>query len=86
MKKAYSKPDMVFESFTMSTNIAGDCEGNPVHNPSRYVCGIPGSGPGMNLFSADMTGANGCQIPHQDDVNDEFCYHNPSEYSNLFNS
>ena len=86
MKKTYKKPEISFESFLMSTNIAGNCEGPAVGNPSRGSCGIPGSAPGMNLFSATIDGPNGCQIPSVDDPNDKFCYHNPTEYNNLFNS
>lgn len=86
MKKLYSAPDILFESFTMSTNIAGQCEGEPVGNPSRGTCGIPGSMPGFNLFSEGIVGTNGCQMITEDDPNDEFCYHAPSEYNNLFNS
>ena len=26
MKKRYTKPEIMFEDFTLSTNIAGDCE------------------------------------------------------------
>lgn len=29
MKKTYSKPEIVFESFAMSTNLANDCEYKP---------------------------------------------------------
>lgn len=86
MKKQYSKPEIMFESFVMSTSIAGDCEGEPVNNPVRYSCGIPGSTPGLNLFSSNITGTNGCHVSSEDDPNDQFCYHNPTEYTNLFNS
>lgn len=87
MKKTYKKPEISFESFLMSTNIAGNCEGPAVGNPSRGSCGIPGSAPGMNLFSADVgSGVNGCQVFTKDYPNDSFCYHNPTEYNNLFNS
>lgn len=87
MKKIYNAPDILFESFLLSTNIAGDCEGPKVGNPARGTCGIPGSAPGMNLFSAGIDNPEfGCHVPSMDSENDEFCYHNPTEYNNLFNS
>ena len=79
MKKTYTKPEIAFESFLTSTSIAGECEGPAVGNPTRGTCGIPGSAPGMNLFSAGIKGDNGCHIPSEDDPNDDFCYHNPTE-------
>ena len=86
MKKAYQKPEIMFENFTLSTNIAGDCEGEPVNNATRGTCGVPGSG-GDFLFSEKVSG---CTLDWEllngaDDYNG-FCYHNPTEYNNLFNS
>ena len=85
MKKTYTKPDISFECFLMSTNIAGDCEGEPVNNATRGVCGVPGSG-GDFLFSGTVTG---CSFDYAGLFGDDFnglCYHNPTEYNNLFNS
>ena len=88
MKKAYVKPEIVFESFLLSTSIAGNCE-SIVGNPSKNVCGIPDENdiPGMNLFIGTV---NGCDIKVAEDEytdgNNTFCYHNPTEYNNLFNS
>lgn len=85
MKKVYTAPQILFESFTMSTNIAGNCE-SIVGNPSYNTCGVPGSAPGMNLFTSSVNGENGCQMFVQESADDAFCYHNPTEYNNLFNS
>lgn len=86
MKKVYSKPEIIFESFTLSTNIAGDCN-KIVGNPSEGSCGVPGDAPFSNLFTADITGADGCHIPlDKNDVYDGFCYHNPTDDNDLFNS
>ena len=85
MKKEYSAPRIFFESFQMSTNIAGDCEGI-VDNPTKGVCGVKGSVEGLDLF---VTGVSGCVIPNEDSYtigSDTFCYHSPTEYNNLFNS
>ena len=43
MKKEYSKPIVVFENFTLSTNIAGTCE-SIVGNPSKGTCAVLGTG------------------------------------------
>ena len=85
MKKVYTAPQILFESFTMSTNIAGDCE-SFVNNPTKGTCGVLGSAPGMNLFLSTVTGADGCQIYVTETDTDAFCYHAPTEYNNLFNS
>lgn len=87
MKKEYSKPIVVFENFSMSTNIAGTCN-RIVNNPTQGVCGIPGSAPGSDLFSQDV---QGCVILDEffdgnDGKYDGFCYHVPEGGPSLFNS
>ena len=85
MKRTYSKPEIMFESFTLSTNIAGDCE-RIVGNPTKGSCGVPGSAPGINVFTSDMDGANGCTVPNFTDELDGYCYHTPESNYTLFNS
>ena len=87
MKKVYSKPEIQFEDFTMSTSIAGNCE-SIVGNPSKGTCAILGSG-GIAVFDASV--GNACEftperLGQDADQYDGTCYHVPSEYSNLFNS
>ena len=89
MKKKYTKPQIIFESFTMNTAIAGDCE-KIVGNPAKGTCGVPGSAPGENIFSS---GISDCFLEldkmHQGDEADQyngFCYHVPTEAYNFFNS
>lgn len=86
MKKIYSKPEIVFESFTLSTNIAGDCD-KKVTTYAKDACGITGSDPELVWFSFSADGSN-CNAPGtgSEMTNDGFCYHNPSESNNLFNS
>lgn len=86
MKREYTKPIVVFEDFTLSTNIAGDCD-RIVGNPSKGTCGILGSVPGVdNLFSSSVTESlDGCQIWNDTDVYDGYCYHVPQN-DDLFNS
>lgn len=87
MKKMYYKPQVMFESFMLSTNIAGGCE-SIVGNPSKGTCALIGTG-GINMFSGSITDCEykpedmGCA----DDVSlDGFCYHVPVTEKNLFNS
>ena len=87
MKKEYTKPVIMFESFALSTSIAGDCE-TIITNLSKGVCGYK-PGHGDAIFLQDITG---CVITKPDDPypvqggKNTFCYHVPTEYTNLFNS
>lgn len=84
MKKTYTKPEISFESFLMSTSIAGDCEQPFVVNmPTEGSCAIEGTG-GMNLFNADMV--NICNTTPPGGLYNGLCYHNPTDANNLFNS
>jgi hypothetical protein len=87
MRKAYAKPDIVFESFALSTSIAGNCEVK-TYTPNSGNCGYKFGG--IMVFITDVTGCK-LQIPDGsenivDENGDAFCYHNPSEDNNLFNS
>ena len=83
MKKTYSKPEIMFEDFTLSVNIAGDCEIR-TNTPSRNVCSYTVNdeflGP-LNLF---ITGVGACIDKNDGDYNG-VCYHVP-QGDNLFNS
>ena len=87
MGKIYTKPDIVFESFSLSTSIAAGCEVK-TNTPHSGTCGVQYGA--MTVF---LTGVGGCghQLPFEKDYwvdkfGNAFCYHNPSEDSNLFNS
>lgn len=82
MRKTYSKPEIAFASFSMSTNIAGDCE-VIINNSSRGSCTIVGTG-NIPLFDSEAT--NICVFTNGPDQYDGACYHNPDGYKNLFNS
>lgn len=75
----------MFEDFTLSTNIAGDCE-EIFDLQAQGVCGIPDAyGLGMNIFNTSAGG--NCFIQGGDtDTYNGFCYHIPTESQNLFNS
>ena len=80
MRKAYVKPEIMFESFTLSTNIAAGCEyKNGLH--ARGYCGYE-TRTGDIIFTDD---AQGC-VYKKVDNNDALCYHVPNENNNIFNS
>lgn len=84
MKKSYSAPDIIFESFSLSTSIAAcDVETNfGVGNCGYEVY------PGFIIFKY---GVDGCYAPIEGDIfetsnGDSLCYDNPSGLTNLFSS
>lgn len=79
MKKTYAKPEILFEGFSMSTNIAGNCEFK-TDTQTQGTCGYPTRN-GV-IFILEVTG---CKY-HEPDNNDTLCYHVPTEYTNIFNS
>ena len=89
MKKVYTAPQILFESFTMSTNIAAGCE-SIVGNPTQGTCAVLGTG-GIAIFDSSVT-MGVCdftpgEIGQADDgTYNGFCYHVPTEEYNLFNS
>lgn len=84
MKKVYSKPEIFFEDFTLTTNIAGDCE-HKTNTPSSYQCGVNASG--INVFLEGMTGCEDFEVVAVggDGEFNNICYHVPYG-ENLFNS
>ena len=74
MKKTYSKPQIVFESFRMSSNIANTC-GNPMGNSSdENTCEVIEQG--YTIFTASNT----------DCVGNHNCYHVPQNDPTIFGS
>lgn len=85
MKKVYAKPEIVFENFSLSTNIAANCE-IPVRTFNAGGCGYAyEGGNGETMFTA-QAGTNVCNIPVNDDESNGYCYHTPVEGNNMFNS
>lgn len=83
MRKAYQKPEIMFEDFSLSTNIAGDCEGEFVKTLVRNSCGVE-LNDGTTIF---VEGSTGCTIEMGEDyMYNGLCYHVPYESGNLFNS
>lgn len=77
MKKAYSKPEIVFENFMSSTNIAA-CKVD-TNLPSTNTCGISFV-PGQVVF---LDSSTGCNVPSD---GYDICYDNPSDTNRLFGS
>lgn len=81
MKKAYSTPDIAYESFALSTSIAA-CDEPTSFN--KGTCGY--------RFSFDLVvfiqGVVGCEtgIIDEDGVFNDICYDNPADMKNLFSS
>lgn len=83
MKKTYSKPQIMFESFSLSTSIAGDC-GVKTDAPAAGTCGMEYGDMGT-IFLTDVAG---CSIVFgiDDGFFNGICYHVPVQNLNLFNS
>ena len=94
MKKTYTKPEISFESFLMSTNIAGDCEAKPDNQSNFDSCGMvfaPYVVFGSDLGGCTTSSGNLIPFPVAPNTgtivkNDTVCYHVPAESSNIFNS
>ena len=83
MKKCYSKPQIMFEDFSVSTNIATDCKTQVLSVPGS--CGvefIPGV---MTIFLENVSGCD-VQIVDGSPEYDGICYYNPTPSNSVFNS
>lgn len=79
MKKAYTKPEIIFDDFSLATTIAAGCE-NLAHLPTKDVCYVQFGT--MKLFLSSVSACG----DHVNDGDHGYCYHNPSDLTNLFNS
>jgi hypothetical protein len=79
MKKIYSKPDVLFDSFSLCSSIAS-CEVEATFR--RDVCGVE-MAIGVIMFT-DSTGS--CNWKQEDGEYDGLCYHVPLEAYNVFSS
>ena len=71
----------MFESFTLSENIAGDCK-NIIDAPSEMQCAYGENDFGQPIFMDEITAC----IFKRPDGNNGVCYHVPTANDNLFNS
>ena len=89
MRKAYSKPEIIFEDFTLSTNIAAGCE--IITNYAVYECQYEvGRGSNKkNVFAAEYNCDYSQGVQYEADGTPSYngvCYHVPIESNNLFTS
>ena len=69
MKKNYSKPQLVFDSFELSESIAAGCYA--ISKQSELICPVDDP-----IFGVVFTGDNaGCEITSDSKDNDMECYH-----------
>ena len=80
MKKEYCKPDIMFESFSLSTDIAAGCTAI-IDTHRGGECGV--NMEGLVVFTDKV---NGCDFKIPDNGNNGICYHVPTGENNLFNS
>ena len=86
MKSIYVSPEIVYEDFSLSTNIAGSCEVK-TNTPSARQCGLemyPDSG--KFVFIDDTTGCNYTTGVTPDGQYNGTCYDVPQDSRDLFNS
>lgn len=82
MKKNYSKPDILFESFSLCSSIAAGCA-RPIRTAVQMQCALMA---GNRAIFTDQVFA--CTFKAKDGSAqfDGLCYHVPTDYTNLFNS
>lgn len=80
MKKVYMKPQIAFESFQLTSNIAGDCNTKPA-SADETTCGYNDNG--WIIFQGNPP----CNFPiRQDGIYDKICYHVPTGDISVFTS
>ena len=80
MKKTYAKPQIVFESFQLTANIAGDCNTRP-NSANEATCGYNDNG--WIVFQNDAV----CNFPAvPDGKHNGLCYHVPTGDISVFTS
>jgi hypothetical protein len=88
MKKEYMKPEIMFESFSLSQNIAAGCE-KKINGPSAGNCGLEFGA--QTIFFEEMSGVCTFEVvqgginPYAPDYNG-LCYNTVSDTANIFNS
>ena len=86
MKKVYTKPEIFFDDFSLSQNIAGDCE-EKIDTQARGQCGLD-FGSFVVFLGTVGTKCTGDGIVDGTDGDGQYgniCYHVPYG-ENLFNS
>lgn len=83
VKKAYSKPELIYESLALSQDISSSCEGIAMFGEN--VCPVRFIGEDNFQLMIFQNKDHGCEYcpPNPDDF---LCYHAPSEMNNVFAS
>ena len=84
MKKVYTAPDVFYEDFSITTNIASACEEKT--NAAKWECGYE-LYPGFNIFTssiANCTAGFDVEGEGSDASWNGLCYHVPVDDYNLF--
>ena len=75
MKKEYKKPELLFDSFELSTSIATGCA-DKIREPINKF--------GKVIFTSSL---NCTDVPTADDeAMYDICYHNPTDLTRMFTS
>ena len=82
MKKVYSKPEIMFDSFSMTTNIASGCD-IISKLPQEGTCGYQPPRDSNVYFVSSLTG---CTHVPDDGPYNYICYHIPNDDTALFSS
>lgn len=82
MKKAYMKPEIMFESFSASENIAAGCDVVGIQDENGWR---PDEQWDLGSIFSDEV-ALICELTPTESGYDGLCYHAPSESYNLFTS
>lgn len=83
MKRTYQKPEISFESFALSANIASGCDVK-VEGQNSGTCGLDFAGD--MLFQEGISGCTDKPALGGDGSYNGMCYYTPIETNNLFNS
>ena len=82
MKKAYTKPEILFDDFSLATTIAAGCQ-NQTHTPAWNMCGI---NYGKDVLFAEGMLSCTKKVTKDDEGMYGYCYHVPTDATKLFNS
>lgn len=82
MKKTYQKPDIEFDSFSLSSSIAGPCAFD-TNTQSQNVCSVD-----FGKYEVFTSQVNGCEgkVIADSGIYNGFCYHVPTNDKNVFMS
>lgn len=79
MKKTYVRPEVYFESFELSANIATGCK--LISNSAQFVCSVTDNELGVTYFTDSA-----CKGYNPPDDKDKVCYGVPQANNNVFTS